>query len=110
MILPTVVAVGLLSLSAVELCATAQGQAMAVARANARLSLVIALGDLQRTMGPDGRISVPAEQSLPAAGSETSPHRQRTGFYQAWDADQGPGERPEPKFVRRLVSSADLVK
>jgi hypothetical protein len=71
---------------------------------------VIALGDLQRTMGPDGRISVPAEQSLPAAGSAASPHRLWTGVYQAWDADHGPGERPQPKFVRRLVSPAGLVK
>lgn len=106
MVLLTILAVGLLSLSAVELRAAAQGQAMAVARANARLSLMIALGDLQRSMGPDGRISVPAEQSLPVASSETSPHRQWTGVYEAWDADQGLSVRPEPKFVQWLASSA----
>ena len=107
MILLTVLAVGLLSLSAVELRATAQGHSMAVARANARLSLIMAIGDLQRVMGPDGRISVPAEQSLPAASSETSPHRQWTGVYEAWDADQGLVERPEPKFIQWLVSSGN---
>jgi hypothetical protein len=106
MVLLTVLAVGLLSLSAVELRVTGQSQAMAVARANARLSLRIALGDLQRTMGPDGRISVPAEQSLPVASSESSPHRQWTGVYQAWDADQGLSVRPQPKFIQWLASSA----
>jgi len=106
MILLTVIAVGLLSLSAVELRATAQGQSMAVARANARLSLMIALGDLQRTMGPDGRISVPAEQSLPAAVADASPHRRWTGVYEAWDADLGLDVRPAPKFIQWLSSSA----
>lgn len=106
MVLLTIVAVGLLSLSAVELRVATQGHPMAAARANARLSLMIALGDLQRTMGPDGRISVPAAQSLPSAVAETSPHQQWTGVYEAWDADQGLNVRPEPKFVQWLTSSA----
>ena len=107
MVLLTVVAVGLLSLSAVQLRATGHGQAMAEARANARLSLWMAVGDLQRAMGPDGRISVPAEQSLPAGAAETSPHRQWTGVYEAWNADQGLTARPQPKFVRWLTGSAN---
>ena len=105
MVLLTLLAVGLLTLSAVQLRASTQGQAMAVARANARLALLLALGDLQRTMGPDGRISVPAEQSLPAAAAEASPHRQWTGVYEAWNADQGLSRRPEPKFVQWLTST-----
>lgn len=106
MVLLTVVAVGLLSLSAVQLRSTGHGQAMAEARANARLSLWMAVGDLQRAMGPDGRISVPAEQSLAAGAAETSPHRQWTGVYEAWNADQGLTARPQPKFVRWLTGSA----
>jgi hypothetical protein len=105
MVLLTVVAVGLLSLSAVQLRATGHGQAMAEARANARLSMMLALGDLQRTMGPDGRVSVPAEQALPPAMADSSPHRQWTGVYMAWNADEGLAVRPEPKFVRWLTSS-----
>lgn len=107
MVLLTLLAVGLLSLSSVQLRGSSHGQAMAEARANARLALMAALGDLQRTMGPDGRISVPAEQSLPAATAETSPHRQWTGVYEAWDADQGLSRRPVPKFVRWLASTAN---
>jgi hypothetical protein len=106
MVLLTVVAVGLLTLSAVQLRSTGLGQSMAEARANARLSLMLALGDLQRTMGPDGRVSVTAEQSLPEAVAETSPHRQWTGVYEAWNADQGLAVRPQPKFVRWLTSAA----
>ncbi len=60
LVLLTVIAVGLLSLSAVQLRVTSQGQSMEAARAYVRLSLILALGDLQRTMGPDGRVSVPA--------------------------------------------------
>ncbi len=107
LVLLTVIAVGLLSLSAVQLRVTSQGQSMAAARANARLSLVLALGDLQQTMGPDGRVSVPAGQSLPGALADTSPHGQWTGVYEAWNADEGLAVRPEPKFVRWLASSAE---
>jgi hypothetical protein len=106
MVLLTLLAVGLLSLSAVQLRASSQGQAMAVARANARLALLIAMGDLQRTLGPDGRVSAPAEQTLPAATAASSPHGQWTGVYEAWNADQGLNRRPEPKFVGWLASAA----
>jgi hypothetical protein len=62
MILLTVVAVGLLGLSAVSLRTSTQGMAQAEARANARLALVIAIGELQKEMGPDMRVS--AESAL----------------------------------------------
>ena len=108
MVLLTILSVGLLSLSAVQLRSTGHGQAMAEARANARLSLMLALGDLQRSMGPDGRVSVTAEQSLPEGTGESSPHRQWTGVYEAWNADQGVTVRPQPKFVRWLSSATKI--
>ncbi|MES2920131.1 MAG: hypothetical protein V4819_01195 [Verrucomicrobiota bacterium] len=61
MILLTVIAVGLLSLSSISLRSSSQGQAMQTARANARLALMLALGDLQKSLGPDMRISARAE-------------------------------------------------
>ncbi len=57
MILLTVIAVGLLTLSTISLRSAAQGSSMAEARANARLALMVALGELQKEMGPDMRIS-----------------------------------------------------
>jgi hypothetical protein len=62
MILLTMVAVGLLTLSAISLRSSTQGSAQAEARANARLALMIALGELQKEMGPDMRVS--AESAL----------------------------------------------
>ena len=61
MILLTVIAVGLLSLSSITLRATSQASASAIARANARLAMYLAISELQKTMGPDQRISAPAD-------------------------------------------------
>lgn len=60
LILLTMLAVGLLSLSAVSLRSSGQGNAQAEARANARLALILALGELQKEMGPDMRVSAEA--------------------------------------------------
>jgi len=57
MVLLGVVAIGLLSLSAVTLRSTNMGSAMQEARTNARLALMIAIGELQKEMGPDMRVS-----------------------------------------------------
>ncbi len=60
LVLLTLLAVGLLSLSAISLRSANAGFAMQEARANARLGLVIALAELQRSLGPDRRVSAPA--------------------------------------------------
>jgi len=62
MILLTVIAVGLLSLSSISIRSTSQGGATQAARANARLALMMAIGDLQKQLGPDTRISGTADQ------------------------------------------------
>ena len=101
MVLLTLLAVGLLSLSSVALRSSAQGEAMATARANARLALMLALGDLQRAAGPDGRITAPADQAVVKSG----PHSGWLGVYQAWAADRGVLARPTPELVRWLAST-----
>ena len=58
LVLLTVIAVGLLSLSAITLRTTTQTSALADAQANARLALMVAIGELQKEMGPDMRISM----------------------------------------------------
>ena len=78
LVLLMIVAVGLLSLSAVTLRQSNQGQAIAEARANARLALMMAIGDLQKTMGPDRAISAPA----PSLSNTSS--RPLTGAWESW--------------------------
>jgi len=60
MILLVVLAMGLLTISSITLRASAQGEAMAAARANARFGLLLALGEIQKNLGDDRRISADA--------------------------------------------------
>jgi hypothetical protein len=82
MVLLTLVAVGLLSLSAVQLRASSQQVALAQARANAKLALIIAIGELQKQMGPDQRVS--ASGSILADVKVSHPHW--TGVWDSWRA------------------------
>ena len=61
MILLTVVAVGLLSLASISLRSSSQSSDMSMARSNARMSLMLALGDLQKTAGRDTRVTARAD-------------------------------------------------
>ncbi len=60
MILLAILAIGMLSLSAVSLRSSNQSDGLTQARANARMSLMIAIGELQRYTGPDTRVTAPA--------------------------------------------------
>ncbi|MEP2774964.1 MAG: hypothetical protein ABJQ29_10015 [Luteolibacter sp.] len=60
MVLLVVVALGILSLSTIQLRAVGHNQAQAEARANAKLGLQLAIGRLQRTLGPDARATAKA--------------------------------------------------
>ncbi len=106
MILLTVIAVGLLSLSSISLRSSAQGDAMQAARANAQVSLLIALGDLQKQLGPDTRVSATADQIGTAGGATSStPQAQRhwAGAYQSWASSEK--NRPQtPTFLQWFVS------
>jgi hypothetical protein len=93
MILLAILAVGLLSLSAVTLRSSGQGAAQAEARANARMALMVALGELQKHMGPDQRIS--ANGSILSDSSVTHPHW--TGAWDSWIAGPLPDSR-NPKY------------
>ena len=57
MVLLTILALGLLSLASVSLRSTSIADADSVARTNARLSVMIAIGELQKHAGPDRRIT-----------------------------------------------------
>lgn len=107
MILLTVIAVGLLTLSAVSLRTASQGEAAAAARANARMALMMAIGELQRELGPDSRISAPHDAGNSATGGQ--PHW--TAVYDAWEKPaandaETPGSR-DVEFRGWLVSGAN---
>lgn len=107
MVLMTVIVVGLLSLASVSLRTVSQEAAMAVARSNARLALTLALGELQKAMGPDKRISASSELG---PGAPAKPNL--TGVWESWNYNPGTpgldytGEK-ERRFQRWLVSDAD---
>ncbi|MES2661073.1 MAG: hypothetical protein V4689_20795 [Verrucomicrobiota bacterium] len=61
MILLTVIAVGLLTLSSISLRTTGQSSDIATAKANARMALMLAMGELQMTAGPDTRVTARAD-------------------------------------------------
>jgi len=114
MVLLTVVALGLLSLSAITLRVGRAGAAQAEARSNARLAALLALGELQKLAGPDTRITAPGvafgeEESAQAGGGPV------TGVWRSWeghDRDRGYIGRPkapdyDQKDVLGSTSSAD---
>ena len=106
MVLLTVVAVGLLTLSTISLRGASQSDANQIARANARVALMLAIGDLQKQLGPDQRITTTADQRLSGTdGSQTSANAKRshwTGVYRAWPSTSV--TRPTPEFFSWLVS------
>lgn len=103
MILLTVVAVGMLTLSSISLRATGQAAAMTTARDNARLALQLALGELQKSAGPDQRITAPA--SLVDASASPG----LTGVWESWSPS--PNGAPPDYGTRKtgLQSTPDLA-
>ena len=79
MILLTVIAVGLLSLSAISLRSSASGEASARAYANARLAVLLAVGELQKEAGDDRRITANA-----SILSDAQPQPGLTGVWSSW--------------------------
>ena len=106
MVLLTLLAVGLLSLSSISLRSSAQGNALQMARANARVAFMLALGDLQKRLGHDNRVTATADQFIGGASGQqaTNPARHFLGAYKSWDI--AAKTRPTPEFVSWFVSGA----
>lgn len=101
MILLTVIAVGLLSLSAISLRSTGQSESIAIAKSNARLALMLAIGDLQKAAGPDQRITASANLVDPGASPGI------TGVWESWK----PGDSGSQDYDSRksTLQKADEV-
>ena len=111
MILLSLIAVGLLSLSSSVLRSSQNSSAMLEARANARLALNMAIGELQKQAGPDTRITARADV---ISGSETVTNPYLTGVWESWymdpsgslSANDFTAEEKEAKLLSWLASGA----
>jgi len=109
MVLLTIIALGLLSLSSIELRTGGQATDMANARANARLGLILAIGDIQKELGPDQKITAVSEILNPndVASSKLN-HTHLTGVWNSRQEVLGttPDYTTSRSFVKWLVSSS----
>ncbi len=110
MVLMTLIAVGMLSLSTIEQRSSGGGanEADRTARSNARMALMIALGELQKAAGPDQRVTATAS----ILGSADNPYATGTPaqdgkkhWMGVWSTDNYSPANPDAKtFQRWLVS------
>lgn len=100
LVLLTMLAVGMLSLSTLELRKSQQSQHRQRAQANARLAMMLAIGSLQKNLGPDQRISAPASMATGDATNAKPSHW--TGV---WDAVDESGK----SWVQRDAEGKGLI-
>ena len=111
LVLLALVSVGLLSLSTITVRSANHSAALQEARTNARLALMVALGELQKHAGPDQRVTTNGSFSGGTPGNygrdpENVPNPWFTGVWKREDADQPfedmnldpnkPGYEPQP--------------
>lgn len=104
MMLLMMLGLAMLSLSAVTLRGSGQSQAMKMAQANARMALMVAMGELQSAMGHDQRVS--------ASASAVLDQPQQPRLLGAWDSWRWQPDGSAPsyadkrgRFRRWLVSA-----
>ncbi|MCB1127664.1 MAG: hypothetical protein KDM81_14315, partial [Verrucomicrobiae bacterium] len=108
LMLLALVAVGMLTLAGVTLRTSAQGSAQSVAHANARMALMLALGELQKTAGPDQRVTARADIL-----DDDIANPRLTGAWKSWEiransppqASDYEKNARDSKFLGWLVSS-----
>ncbi|HJM65877.1 MAG: hypothetical protein QF405_03070 [Roseibacillus sp.] len=110
MTLLALIALGLLSLSSVTLRSNTLLDAQTEARANARLALMLALGELQQQLGPDQRISAAAailDDSVETSAHEDVAHPHWTGVWNSWAAGGQSFGSDEPSEHRTIAGAAN---
>lgn len=87
MVLLATLALGLLSLSTISMRGGAQEEAKSRARANAKLALMLAIGQLQRDAGPDRRVTADAavlDRNPSTPGMDEVAHPHWCGVWDSW--------------------------
>ncbi|MEO8616834.1 MAG: hypothetical protein ABI600_16960 [Luteolibacter sp.] len=87
MVLLAVVAVGLLTLATISLRSSDRNKAAETARANARLALMLAIGELQKSAGPDQRITATGSIVQDPSASDNVAMPAITGVWKSWKVD-----------------------
>jgi len=129
MVLLTLLSVGLLSLSTISLRSSTSGSAQAEARANARLALELAIGELQKSLGDDRRITAdgdffenagnpnavgvweswsPNLASNPLGGSPNYDAAKRDNFLR-WLVSGDPDDLTEQDWAKSAPDDSDFV-
>ena len=104
MVLLVMVAMGVMSLSTRHVRSSKLDDLKMEARANARMAMVLALGELQEALGPDQRVSAVAE--LLSDDASAAPRSGRSRWLGVWDTkDYDPLSPDQKKFVKWLVSA-----
>ena len=104
MILITVIAVAMLGLSSVALRSSQHDRAMTEARANARMALTIALGELQKNAGPDQRTTARAAILENPTGGPEQANRNWLGV---WKTTYQVNGREYPLIGKKSSASND---
>ena len=93
MALLIMIAVGMLSLATIEIRQTNNLSHQEEARANARMALMLAIGELQKTAGPDQRVTARAAILENPSGGSSLPNRNWLGV---WKTTYGSGGKEWP--------------
>ncbi len=99
MVLMMILVVGLLGISTISLRSTGRASEMTTARSNARLALMLAIGVLQKEMGPDRRISAPA--GIMSSGEDNGSQLANGHLTGIWNARDERLGRATPDYDRQ---------
>ena len=105
MILLVMIALAMLSLSTIELRASRQGEAMAEAQSNARMALMIAVGELQKNAGADQRVTAEASILEDPDGGTPLANRHWVGVWRSDALKNAPATGATPIIHRNTASS-----
>lgn len=110
MVLLVMIALAMLGLSSIELRSSKHADAMATAQANARMALMIAIGELQQTTGTDQSITAPAAILHHEGFSQIDVHPSKQHYLIAFSSREPSDQWAESRsdaFERYLVSGTN---